>query len=139
MTPTRYFVAAAVAAVVAVLSGLTAANAGGVTSRLDENFVASSATTYRCAGSPKETADKIEEEAGPAQARTTDPADGSEYLRYRRNLVSVTEDAAGSCTIRVEDLGRVNNGSFIYLGPGFAPASPSSSSGGSSGSGSGVK
>jgi putative transposase len=139
VTSTRYFVAAAASAVLAVIAGLVAAGSGDVSSRLDQNFVASSATTYQCAGTPKETADKIEEEVGRAQARATDPADGTEYLRYRRNLISVAEDATGSCSIRVEDLGRVNNGAFIFLGTGFGPGSPSSSSGGSSGSGSGVK
>ena len=139
MTSTRYFVAAAVAAVIAVLSALIAAGSGGLDDRMDENFTATSATTYQCTGAPKETADRIEKEVGRAQSRATDPADGSEYLRYRRNLISVTQDAGGTCSIRVEDLGRVNNGTFVYLGTGFSPGSPSGSSGGSSGSGSGVK
>lgn len=139
MTSTRYFVAAAVCAVIAVFAGLTAVGSGDLNSRMDENFVASSATTYQCTGTPKETADRIEAEVGRAQSRATDPADGSEYLRYRRNLISVTQDANGSCSIRIEDLGRVNNGTFVYLGTGFSPGSPSGSSGGSSGSGSGVK
>ncbi|RSZ65183.1 DUF4247 domain-containing protein [Corynebacterium hylobatis] len=131
--------AAAVAAGIAVLAALIAVGSGDLDDRMGQSFAATSATTYQCAGTPAETADRIEEEVGRAQSRATDPADGSEYLRYRRNLISVTQDANGSCSIRVEDLGRVNNGTFVYLGTGFSPGSPSGSSGGSSGSGSGVK
>lgn len=140
MSSRRYFLAAAACGIIAVISALLAsATAGDLSSRLNDNFTATSATTYQCsADTPQQTADDIEARVGKAQARATDPADGTEYLRYRRNVVTVS-GTGPDCTIRVEDLGRVNNGAFIFLGPGFAPAAPSGSSGGSSGSGGGVK
>ncbi len=134
-----YYFAATAAAVLAVIAIIAAIVTGSLSSRMNDNFQATSSTTYECTGTPKETADDIESRVGRPQARATDPADGTEYLRYDRDVITVSGTSASDCTIRVEDLGRVNNGAFIFLGPGFAPAAPSGSSGGSSGSGGGVK
>lgn len=139
MSSRFYYIAAAVAGVLAVIAIIAAVTTGSLSSRMNDNFTATSSTTYQCTGTPQETAADIEDRVGNAQARATDPANGTEYLRYNRNLISVSGAGAEDCTIRVEDLGRVNNGAFIFLGPGFAPPAPSGSSGGSSGSGSGVK
>lgn len=73
------------------------------------------------------------------QAQQTDPNTGDTYLRYNRNLVIVSGEGTPDCRVTIEDLNRVNNGAFIWLGGGFAPSPPSGSSGGSSGSGGGVK
>lgn len=92
---------------------------------------------YSCAGETG-VADEIAAMSKP-QDRATDPATGDTYLRYSKKLIIVKGEGTPDCTITVEGLDRVNNGTFIWLGGGFAPSSPSSSSGGSSGSGGGVK
>lgn len=71
--------------------------------------------------------------------QAVDPATGDTYLRYRKNLVTVSGEGTPNCRITVEGLDRINNGTFIWLGGGFGPSSPSNSSGGSSGSSGGVK
>ncbi|MFV8381635.1 DUF4247 domain-containing protein [Corynebacterium hindlerae] len=97
--------------------------------------------TYSCEGNVQQVADQIAAEDRP-QARQFDPKTGTEYLKYRKRVVTVYQAGPTNCEIRVEDLRRYNDGTFVWLGPGFTPSSPSHSSGGSSGSGgsgSGVK
>lgn len=93
--------------------------------------------SYSCAGESG-VVDDIVAMQRPRE-RKTDPTTGDTYLRYSRNLVIVRDEGTPSCRVTIEDLSRVNNGTFIWLGGGFAPSSPSSSSGGSSGSGGGIK
>ena len=65
---------------------------------------------------------------------------GTEYLRYNDAIVSVGVDGTHPCSIRVEDLAAgYSHGSFIFLGPGFYPGSPSRGSGGSTGGPGGTK
>ncbi|MEJ5927680.1 DUF4247 domain-containing protein [Corynebacterium sp. H128] len=90
--------------------------------------------THACEGDIQQVASEIAKNDKP-QARQFDPKTGTEYLRYRNRLVSVSKAGPSNCQIRVESLDRVNDGGFIWLGPGFSPGSPSGSSGGSSGSG----
>ncbi|QGU01246.1 hypothetical protein CKALI_01735 [Corynebacterium kalinowskii] len=89
---------------------------------------------YECQGDPQKVANEIAAKDKP-QARQFDPKTGTEYLKYRKRLVSVSKEGPTGCRITVENLDRVNGGGLIWLGPGFSPGSPSGSSGGSSGSG----
>lgn len=73
------------------------------------------------------------------KARQFDPATGTEYLRYRKQIVKVEPTGPQNCSVRVENLDHFHDGTYIFLGPGFSPSSPSRSSGGSSGSSGGVK
>jgi hypothetical protein len=92
---------------------------------------------YECSGSPRSVADDIAAYDQP-EARASDR--GSEYLRYSDDIVIVGPDGARPCTVRVEDINaRYNQGSFIYLGPGFYGGSPTGSSGGSPGGPDGSK
>ncbi|WP_205877642.1 DUF4247 domain-containing protein [Mycobacterium camsae] len=92
---------------------------------------------YVCAGSPKQVADTLAHYKTPA-ARASNG--GSEYLRYSRNVVIVGPEGTRACSIRVEDLGAgYGHGSYVFLGPGFTPGSPSGGSGGSPGGPGGVK
>jgi hypothetical protein len=94
-------------------------------------------TRYLCTGSPSEVADTLAEYKNPAAQ--ADNA-GSQYLRYDDAIVSVGPDGTHPCSIRVEDLAAgYSHGSFIFLGPGFYPGSPSSGSGGSTGGPGGTK
>lgn len=61
------------------------------------------------------------------------------YFRFTKYFVIVKKNSDGTSKTTVEDHSRLRSGHFVYLGPGFGPASPRSSSGGSSGSGGGVK
>lgn len=102
-----------------------------------EDRIAESWSNGSCAGETG-VADRIEAMDRPSE-RATDPATGDTYLRYPRKLVIVSGEGTPDCRITVEGLDRVNSGTFIWLGPGFGPSAPSNSSGGSSGSGGGVK
>ncbi|MEJ5998869.1 DUF4247 domain-containing protein [Corynebacterium sp. H130] len=90
--------------------------------------------TYPCEGDIQKVASDIAAKDRP-QARQFDPKTGTEYLRYRKRLVTVSKSGPTGCEIKVENLDRVSGGGLIWLGPGFSPGSPSGSSGGSSGSG----
>jgi hypothetical protein len=94
-------------------------------------------TRYLCTGSPAHVAGTLIGYQSPA-ARATNG--GTEYLRYNDAIVSVGVDGTHPCSIRVEDLAAgYSHGSFIYLGPGFYPGSPSRGSGGSTGGPGGTK
>ena len=107
-----------------------------VENRIAQSWSGSSGN-YSCAGETG-VADRIEAMERPSE-RATDPATGDTYLRYPKKLVIISGEGTPDCRITVEGLDRVNNGAFIWLGPGFVPSAPSNSSGGSSGSGGGVK
>ena len=102
-----------------------------------ENRIAESWSNGSCAGETG-VADRIVAMERPSE-RATDPATGDTYLRYPKKLVIISGEGTSDCRITVEGLDRVNSGAFIWLGPGFVPSAPSNSSGGSSGSGGGVK
>ncbi|CAM3388002.1 hypothetical protein BST27_28985 [Mycobacterium intermedium] len=92
---------------------------------------------YVCSGSPKQVADTLAHYKSPA-ARASSGA--NHYLRYNRVIVIVGPDGGYPCSIRVEPLSAgYNHGSFIFLGPGFTPGSPSGGSGGSPGGPGGTK
>ncbi len=110
--------------------------ASSVEDRLAKNYPSAGPATYTCTGTVQATANDIAAQ-NPPLARQFDSATGTEYLRYKRRIVTVFSEGTTPCRIKVEDLDRFNNGTLVYLGPGFTPSSPSSSSGGSSGSGSG--
>jgi hypothetical protein len=94
-------------------------------------------TRYLCTGSPVQVADSLSRYQNPA-ARASNA--GSQYLRYDDAIVSVGADGTHPCSIRVEDLAAgYSHGSFIFLGPGFYPGSPSRGSGGSTGGPGGTK
>jgi Domain of unknown function (DUF4247) len=94
-------------------------------------------TRYLCTGSPTQVADTLTGYQSPA-ARANNS--GTQYMRYNDAIVSVGPDGAHPCSIRVEDLAAgYSHGSFIFLGPGFYPGSPSSGSGGSTGGPGGTK
>lgn len=112
--------------------------APNINDHLRKNYEASGGGTYRCHGTPQQVGEEIAQKTRP-QAQKLDLATGIYYLRYNKNLVIVSPTGSTGCSISVEDSGRVNGGSFIYLGPGFGPSAPSGSSGGSSGSSGGVK
>ncbi len=80
-------------------------------------------TRYQCTGSPTQVADTLTGYQSPA-ARASNG--GTQYLRYDDAMVSVGVDGTHPCSIRVEDLAAgYSHGSFIFLGPGFYPGSPS--------------
>ena len=94
-------------------------------------------TRYLCTGSPTQVADTLAGYLSPA-ARASSA--GTQYLRYDDAIVSVGADGTHPCSIRVEDLAAgYSHGSFIFLGPGFYPGSPSRGSGGSTGGPGGTK
>jgi hypothetical protein len=94
-------------------------------------------TRYQCTGSPTQVADKLSGYQNPA-ARASNG--GTQYLRYDDAVVSVGVDGTHPCSIRVEDLAAgYSHGSFLFLGPGFYPGSPSRGSGGSTGGPGGTK
>ncbi|MFZ1165311.1 DUF4247 domain-containing protein [Mycobacterium sp.] len=94
-------------------------------------------TRYLCTGSPTQVADTLTGYHSPA-ARADNA--GTQYLRYDDAIVSVGPDGTRPCSIRVEDLAAgYSHGSFIFLGPGFYPGSPSRGSGGSTGGPGGTK
>lgn len=94
-------------------------------------------TRYQCTGSPDQVADELADYAPPA-ARADDGK--TEYLRYSNDIVIVGPDGDHPCSIRVEPLSAgYSHGSFIFLGPGFTPGSPSGGSGGSPGGPGGTK
>jgi hypothetical protein len=94
-------------------------------------------TRYQCTGTPEQVADTLSDYQEPA-ARTDN--DKTEYLRYPNNIVIVGPDGKYTCSIRVEALSAgYNHGSFIFLGPGFSPGSPSGGAGGTPGGPGGTK
>ncbi len=94
-------------------------------------------TRYLCSGSPDQVADTLADYQEP-EARADN--DDNDYLRYSNNIVIVGPDGNHPCSIRVESLDAgYSHGSFVYLGPGFGPGSPSSGAGGSSGGPGGTK
>ncbi len=94
-------------------------------------------TRYACTGSAEQVADTLADYQAPeARAANGD----SEYLRYSNNIVIVGADGNHPCSIRVEPLSAgYSHGSFIFLGPGFFPGSPSGGAGGSPGGPGGTK
>jgi hypothetical protein len=110
-----------------------------IASYLDDNYSSTGAGRYTCSGTPDDVADDIAEDQPPA-ARTTDDKTNTEYLRYDDNIVTVGKDGNRACSIHVETLNDgYNQGHYTYLGPGFFPGSPASSSGGDAGGPDGVK
>jgi hypothetical protein len=94
-------------------------------------------TRYVCSGSPEQVADTLADYQAP-EARAANG--NSEYLRYSNNIVIVGPDGNYPCSIRVEPLSAgYSHGSFIFLGPGFFPGSPSGGAGGSPGGPGGTK
>lgn len=92
---------------------------------------------YVCTGSPKQVADAIAHYKSPS-ARASNS--GSEYLRYSNYIVIVGPDGGRPCSIRVESLNAgYSHGSYVFLGPGFTPGSPSGGSGGRPGGPGGTK
>jgi Domain of unknown function (DUF4247) len=110
-----------------------------ISSYLGDNYGAAGSNRYHCTGSPGDVADDIAEDQ-PPEARTTDAKTNTEYLRYDNNIVTVGKDANQGCSIQLQSLNDgYNQGHYTYLGPGFYPGSPASSSGGSSGGPGGIK
>jgi hypothetical protein len=96
-----------------------------------------SGTRYLCTGSPTQVANTLTRYKSPAAQATNG---GTQYMRYDDAIVYVGADGTHPCSIRVEDLAAgYSHGSFIFLGPGFYPGSPSSGSGGSTGGPGGTK
>ncbi len=95
------------------------------------------ARRYVCMGSPKQVADTLTHYKKPsARASNGD----NEYLRYSRYIVVVGPDGTRACSIRVEGLSAgYSHGSYVFLGPGFTPGSPSGGSGGRPGGPGGAK
>jgi Domain of unknown function (DUF4247) len=140
VTRTRLFLLSgglAAAAVGCLIGSVVAGSA--VASYLDDNYTSTGSGHYSCSGTPEDVADDIVEDQ-PPEARTTDDKTNTEYLRYDDNIVSVSKDGSQPCNIRVQSLDDgYNQGHYTYLGPGFYPGSPASSSGGDSGGPDGVK
>ena len=94
-----------------------------------ETFTYVSNDQYQCTDA-KSAYDELRTQTRPEASKEDR---GSYYLRYSREMVTISQ-SSGSCTLRIEDLRRLNNGHFIFLGTGFSPGSPSNSSGGTGGS-----
>ncbi|CAM4416239.1 hypothetical protein MB901379_01943 [Mycobacterium basiliense] len=143
MSRNRLFVIAgalAVAATVSLVFGITLLNrdiSSYIASHYREESRDVNGTRYLCTGSAKDVANTLAKYKSPA-ARAS--YGDTEYMRYRRNIVSVGPDGTFPCVIRVENLSAgYNHGSYIFLGPGFYPGSPSGGSGGSPGGPGGSK
>jgi len=130
----------AVAALVSLASGLLLLHkdiGSYVASHYHEYSHDVDGTRYACTGSPKQVADSLAKYQAP-QARAS--SGDNEYLRYSDDIVVVGPDGTHPCSVRVEGLSAgYNHGSFIFLGPGFTPGSPSGGSGGSPGGPDGTK
>jgi hypothetical protein len=129
----------AVASAVCLYFGVTLLpNIGSyVTDNYQQYSSSGDTTRYACTGSPSDVADDLAEAQDP-DAQVTNGK--STYLRYDDRIVTVGPDGNRPCSIRVEGLGAgYNHGSYVFLGPGFFPGSPASSSGGSPGGPDGTK
>lgn len=130
----------AVAATVSLVSGVVLLNrniSSYIASHYREESRDANGTRYLCTGSAHQVADTLAQYQSPA-ARAA--SGDNEYLRYRNNIVIVGPDGSYPCSIRVEPLSAgYSHGSFIFLGPGFTPGSPSGGSGGSPGGPGGSK
>lgn len=138
MTRGKMLILAGVLAVTSVICLAIGINLNrNVQSYVKDHYQSSGYNTYRCSGSPSAVADDITKAHRP-YAKGIDR--GSYYLRYSDAIVIVGPGSGSSCTIRVESLNSgYNHGSYVFLGPGFTPGSPSGGSGGSSGGPGGVK
>ena len=143
MSRNRLFVTAgllAVGAVVCLTIGITLLQkniASYVAGHYHEYAHDVNGTRYQCSGSPEQTADALAGYAAP-EARSDNGK--SEYLRYSNNIVIVGPDGNYPCSIRVEPLSAgYSHGSFLFLGPGFSPGSPSGGAGGTPGGPGGTK
>jgi hypothetical protein len=106
---------------------------------LGDNYTSAGSNRYTCSGAPDDVADDIADDQ-PPEARTTDDKTNTEYLRYDNQIVTVGKFGNQACSIHVETLNDgYNQGHYTYLGPGFYPGSPASSSGGDSGGPGGIK
>lgn len=124
--------------IIALIFGLMGISAGSsLDSVLSEHGDKQSNGTYVCHDDPARVAIDIANAKKP-QAEATDDKTGTHYLRYDRDVVSISGSGPNDCLIKIEPQDRVRGGGFIFLGPGFFPSSPSRSSGGTSGGG-GVK
>jgi hypothetical protein len=143
MSRNRLFVisgALAVAAVTSLIFGLTLLHkdiASYIAGHYQEYARDVNGTRYACTGSPGQVANTLAGYQSP-EARAANGA--SQYLRYSNDIVIVGPDGDRPCSIRVEPLSAgYSHGSFIFLGPGFFPGSPSGGSGGSPGGPGGTK
>lgn len=94
-------------------------------------------TRYACTGAPSQVADTLTEYRAP-EARAANGA--NHYLRYSNDIVIVGADGSYPCSIHVEGLNAgYSHGSYLFLGPGFTPGSPSGGSGGRPGGPGGTK
>jgi hypothetical protein len=143
MSRNRLFLIAgalAIAATASLIFGIVLLNkniASYIASHYHEYSDDANGARYVCTGSPEDVADTLADYQAPeARAASGD----NEYLRYSNNIVIVGPDGSYPCSIRVESLSAgYSHGSFIFLGPGFTPGSPSSGSGGRPGGPGGTK
>jgi hypothetical protein len=143
MSRNRLFLIAgalAIAATASLIFGIVLLNkniASYIASHYHEYSHDANGARYVCTGSPEDVADTLADYQAPeARAASGD----NEYLRYSNNIVIVGPDGSYPCSIRVESLSAgYSHGSFIFLGPGFTPGSPSSGSGGRPGGPGGTK
>jgi len=92
---------------------------------------------YACTGSPAQVANTL---AGYEAPEARAASGNNQYLRYDDSIAIVGPDGKYPCSIRVEDLSAgYSHGSFIFLGPGFSPGSPSGGAGGRPGGPGGTK
>lgn len=138
MSSRGWNIVGAIMLVVAIFMGIGAlASGNSMDSVLGRHGDKQSDGTYQCHGNPKTVASDIARDKKP-EAQADDPATGTSYLRYGKDVYSVSTAGPTGCLIKKEPRDRVGGGAFIFLGPGFFPSSPSRSSGGTSG-GTGVK
>jgi hypothetical protein len=132
--------ALALAATVCLISGISLLSrdiGSYIAANYREESRDANGTRYLCTGSPKQVANTLTKYKSPAARASSGE---NEYLRYRHNIVIVGRDGSHPCVIRVEKLSAgYNHGSYIFLGPGFYPGSPSGGSGGSPGGPGGSK
>lgn len=130
----------ALAATISLVSGIVLVSrdvSSYVAGHYQEYAHDANAKRYVCSGSPKQVADTLAHYKSPS-ARASNGE--NEYLRYSDYVVIVGPDGTRPCSIRVEDLGAgYSHGSYVFLGPGFTPGSPSGGSGGRPGGPGGVK
>lgn len=130
----KAWIIALVGGVLAFILGVVLVAAGTDAVRyVRENYtpVAGSSQTFECKGDRGATvADISDHERPDAQ----DTSGGTDYLRYNDDMIMVGASGGLGCRVQIDENSRtLRSGGFLFLGGGFGPRSPSSSSGGSSG------
>ena len=128
------WIIALIGGVVAIILGvILVASSTNAVRYIRDNYTpaAGAANTYECRGDQASTVADISEHERPDAKNLQDQ---TEYLRYGDDMIIVGPSGGLTCRVQLDENSRtLRSGGFLFLGGGFGPRSPSSSSGGSSG------